>query len=811
MIPSKFYAVGSSGEIVTTNDLSSITDSNFLSDFTDPYLMGYIPRDLVPACLAPIKLTAESGSLSLRPDPDVNIGWGYCTRNYRAYAGEIAVTDGSAVTRYCPVSSPQTYFINDIEMSRVVNQGQITVTYYAEFIKNDFYDTDIGTSGFVHGGTNAGSVLTSRFFTETYNITDFMDICKNGGVLIDRTLENTNSQSPIYGIQFPIRLTATDFPKPTNSDDLHGVFLDFTDTADCHIFVAIAGYNFAFPVYVNDGDSTTNLQLVPFSAFSDGSKKYMYVPPVEPTNQALRFKYDKNTGLFSNFSAVSDNTRPAFAYDSIDGYLLGGFNMGTLDKSDGLDDIAYPGHNYAIRRNFYIEWEGVSGSVVTLRLQSIYSLGDIYNFVSLWHKHAKTAADISNNYNSNIYTTVFTADDAYTGDYMYGDLAAISDRLRPWQFPSVPITANSFTPDDIPDADGIMDEETGDSIIRPDSIVVGSTAGFLTQYVLNAANVAELGAALWSGIGDANFWQNVLWTTLTASASFDVSSLLQYFISLRVYPFPLVNVSTYAGTGDNKIRIGRGAVPLTLGTSPNVGTISQYADILDAGTVQVPAYYGDFRDYAQTDIILHAPYIGTVNLAAADVIGATLHLVYAIDFAAGSCTAYLDISRGGFTYPVCLGSGTIGADVPLTADSASRRAAALFGLGDAALTNISQNASAERGAEGELDLEVNPYGMLAGAARGIMGANPIAPTMSGIGKGFDSFAGAQTAYIQIRRAITKNPGNQDKTYGRQTAKSARLGDLSGFTVCQNVDVSGLECDLETKNHIKRLLEAGIYI
>jgi len=441
----------------------------------------------------------------------------------------------------------------------------------------------------------------------------------------------------------------------------------------------------------------------------------------------------------------------------------------------------------------------------------MYTPREVYNYVRFFHKRTDTPSDT---YSAADIVTVFDVTDAPTFDTVSGTLSEIAARLRPWQMPNVDITSNTFTPEDIPEPtppEPSVDEETGDSIIRPDSIVVGSTAGFLTQYVLNAANVTELGAALWSGIGDSNFWQNVLWTTLTASASFDVSSLLQYFISLRVYPFPLVNVSTYAGTDDNKIRIGRGAVPLTLGTSPNVGTISQYADIIDAGTVQVPAYYGDFRDYAQTDIILHAPYIGTVNLAAADVIGATLHLVYAIDFAAGSCTAYLDISRGGFTYPVCLGSGVIGADVPLTADSASRRAAALFGLGDAALSNIRQNASAERGAEGELDLEVNPYGMLAGAARGILGANPIAPTMSGIGKGFDSFAGAQTAYIQIRRAITKNPGNQDKTYGRQTARSARLGDLSGYTVCQNVDVSGLDCDLETKTKIKRLLETGVYI
>lgn len=449
----KLYQTESVGEIETTADLSSISDDNFLSDFTDPYLMGYIPNDQVPACLAPIKLTTADGSLTLQPDLDVNIGWGYCQRNFNADVGEIAVTDGSTLSRYCPVSSPQSFFINDIEMSRVVNQGQITVTYFAEFIKNDFYDDGIGTTGFVYGGTNAGSVVSSRFFTETYNITDFMDICKNGGVLIDRTLTSTYQYSPIYGIDFPIRLTADDFPKPTNSDDLRGVFLDFTTTADCHIFVAIAGYSFAFPVYVHSDDSISNLHLVPFSAFSDGSKKYMYVPPVEPTNQAIRCKYNKSTHVFSDFTPVADSSRPGFAYDSTDGYISGGFNLGHIDRSDGIDDIVYPGRNYAIRRNYYIEFEQASGDVVTLRIQSIYSLSDIYNFVALWHKHAKTEADISPTYNDSIYTTVFTNSNVPTLRTVSGNLSDIQVYLQPWQYPDIDITVNTFTPTDIPDSD----------------------------------------------------------------------------------------------------------------------------------------------------------------------------------------------------------------------------------------------------------------------------------------------------------------------------------------------------------------------
>jgi len=778
--------------IEMTASFMSIPD--LIDKMGDQYLMGYVPSDGMGVDAVDITNTGDVITMTRKPG---NFGWGYCKWGYEygAGPGTIYYNNNGTVERSWGIDYDCS-FINAAEMCRLNTRPGMSIFLSVASVHNNLIDGNKMTQFANYVNQQVGGVFDGWL---DFTIDQYHDIIKNDTPIFDRDVHVSNE-----GVTVHLTIRPSDFDNDGMKFALISTEYDFV--LHCRIF----GFRLNQSLYYYDSTNIPTFNIMPFFQIPHNDGKMILMPGSLDMAQ-INITYS-NGGITAGRGNVGGYYNNKYIQNGDNATIFGAFDLGELSVND-IDFTRVFSSSlgwWAFVGNYVLASTSVGSGTAVFRANAMYTPRDVYNYIRFFHKRTDTPSD---NYSAVDTVTVFDPTETPTFDTVSGTLSQIAARLRPWQMPNVDITANDFTPEDIPapTPEPTDDQETGDNIIRPGSIVVGSTAGFLTQYVLTAANVSELGAALWSGIGDSNFWQNVLWTTLTASASFDVSSLLQYFISLRVYPFPLVNVSTYAGTGDNKIRIGRGAVPLTLGSSPNVGTISQYADILDAGTVQVPAYYGDFRDYAQTDIILHAPYIGTVNLAAADVIGATLHLVYAIDFAAGSCTAYLDISRGGFTYPVCLGSGVIGADVPLTADSASRRAAALFGLGDAALSNIRQNAGAERGAEGELDLEVNPYGMLAGAARGILGANPIAPTMSGIGKGFDSFAGAQTAYIQIRRAITKNPGDQDKTYGRQTARSARLGDLAGFTVCQNVDVSGLDCDLETKTKIKRLLETGVYI
>lgn len=784
--------------IEITKHLLEIT--GFTDTMADAYLMGYIPADKMPAAFMPVYLSGGVGEMSAIYRPK-NTGWGYgwldTNAEYR-YATSFTRVNGSIIAR--PDFRTQYRLFNAAKMARANTGMQISILFTFAFIDDAVYDGDGGTVDFVQGGLDAGGWGQA---TQTINYTfdHFADIIKNDLPLFSIT--KTGNTGVINGKSF------TFAPRPSEFGDSNDITADHKYIVDsgqgARAIVFIDGYSIsASMAYANGNGGTTTYYLRPFTypdidavGNFDATKAMLF--PAEQSNmsQRLSWAYNTDTGIFE---LTPGNTQTYTIAD----YNInpGGFNFGTITENDA--DFTSPTQGrrtLLIKKSLWLNATGY-GTRKSGNIQNMYTPMDIYRHALLYHKHTTDGTQISYG-DGNTWTTRFDASDAPSGEILTGSFSAIAGNLRPWQLPDVDISANSFTPEDIPaDDPGSDAEDTGDSILRPSSISVGGTNGFVTQYVLTAAQIAALGSGLWAGVADRAFWDNWIWTALLEAGTFNVSDILQFFISLRVYPFSLINVTSYQGTGSAALWLGRGTKAIDLGTQDNLGTISQYADILDAGSLNVPAYYGDFRDYDHVSVTLHAPYIGTISLAAGDVVGAALHLFYAIDFASGSCTAYLDISRGGIQYPICIGSGVIGADVPLTADSAARRVAAAVDLGFDTVAGISAVFSGD------------PLGA-AGAAANMAKQQPTVPTLSATGKGFDSFAGAQTAYIQIRRgkyAEGKTPGSAFKsTYGEQLDQPAAIGSFAGFTKFVNVDTAGLQCDAAERSAILTQLQSGVYI
>ena len=61
----------------------------------------------------------------------------------------------------------------------------------------------------------------------------------------------------------------------------------------------------------------------------------------------------------------------------------------------------------------------------------------------------------------------------------------------------------------------------------------------------------------------------------------------------------------------------------------------------DAGSVAVPQYYGDYRDWTITTYQIYLPFIGIVDLDARNVVGKTLYLKYVINISDGSAVCQL--------------------------------------------------------------------------------------------------------------------------------------------------------------------------
>lgn len=396
---------------------------------------------------------------------------------------------------------------------------------------------------------------------------------------------------------------------------------------------------------------------------------------------------------------------------------------------------------------------------------------------------------------------------------------------------------NIFDYKDIPEPAPPSDEREniGDKITRPASIGVGGTNGFVTQYALNRSDVAQLGALLWTSFVDQDYWKNFLFSLALDTGTLQLSGLLNFFVSMKVYPFSLRNIAGYQGFGQD-MYVGTGIIPLHFST--NIGVLSNYCDYISGGHIDIPRYFNDYRDYINTEISLYLPFCGTVQLNPGDVIGNRIDIQYAIDFATGGCIAYVDLTTGdGAGYPVGALPGQIGADIPLTATAAGEVAARFIGdgLNVAGMIGgeVSRTASGVAGALGG-----NPSGgsgggsIFAGVAGMYGGAGAAmaadlapglarqglqmlqrgavqAPMLSG-GRGFASFGAPARPFVQIRRGIYPEVSGLADIVGKPAAGTYTIGSLSGY-VQGDAKVDGLSCPDSDKAKIKNLIAGGIYV
>lgn len=756
-----------------------------INDMGDQYLMGYVPSDGMGVDAVDITNTGDIITMSRKPG---NFGWGYCHWGYNSGAapGTIYYDNNGTLERSWGIDYDCS-FINAAEMCRLNTRAGMSINLSVASVNNNYLDGYKMTQFCNYLSHQVGGVFDGWL---DFTIADFYDIIKNDTPFFDRDVS-------VPGEGVTVRLTL----RPSDFENDSGYKFALIDTGlgfalHCRIF----GFRLNQSLYYYDSATIPTFNIMPFFQIPHNDGKMILMPGSLDMSQ-IDITYS-NGGITAGRGNVGGYYNNKYIQNGDNATIFGAFDFGELSVND-IDFTRVFSSSlgwWAFVGNYVLTSTSVGSGTAVFRTNAMYTPRDVYNYIRFFHKRTDTPSD---SYSAADTVTVFDPTEAPTFDTVSGTLSAIAARLRPWQMPNVDITSNTFAPEDIPDPDPDPGaEDTGDSITRPSAISVGGTNGFVTQYVLTSAQIAALGRGLWAGVADRAFWDNWLWTALLEAGTFNVSDILQFFISLRVYPFSLINVSSYQGTGSAALWLGRGTKAIDLGTQDNLGTISQYADILDAGSLTVPAYYGDFRDYDHVSITLHAPYIGTISLAPGDVVGAALHLFYAIDFASGSCTAYLDISRGGIQYPICIGSGVIGADVPLSADSAARRVAAAIDLGFDTVAGISAVFSGD------------PLSA-AGAAANMAKQQPTVPTLSATGKGFDSFAGAQTAYIQIRRgkyAEGKTPGAAFKsTYGEQLDQPAAIGSFTGFTKFVNVDTAGLQCDAAERSAILTQLQSGVYI
>lgn len=360
-----------------------------------------------------------------------------------------------------------------------------------------------------------------------------------------------------------------------------------------------------------------------------------------------------------------------------------------------------------------------------------------------------------------------------------------------------------------------------------------SNAGGLAQWVVTQQTLLSLQAFL-NG--------TYLPTAEDLDADFKGTNPQQYIVSVQKYPYDI----PYQGTSGT-IYIGRNSTSLSgyklFADWGGVSVLPINAICTeDFGTIQIPRYYDDFRDYL-SKIILFLPFIGTAELDPRLYIGHSVGLIYTIDYNTGSVCA--EIKRDGLTMETK--TATISITIPFMAADMGSYQNALAQLDyskeltkikgvQTALTTGFQIGSAALGAYNSGG--VPGLGQLSAIAAGgaQLAANgttldyidyqiehtaPSVGTISTASAANAFFMDARARILIIRPSMLAgyDPAEYSHTVGNACCRTGRLADFSGYTlaaaaVLNSVTTKGSSPRAANEQELQALRRAllnGVYL
>lgn len=307
--------------------------------------------------------------------------------------------------------------------------------------------------------------------------------------------------------------------------------------------------------------------------------------------------------------------------------------------------------------------------------------------------------------------------------------------------------------------------------VPPVPVIGGSSNALFTVYNPEMEQLNGLGNVLWS--------QSILEQIVRMFTNNPMDAIISLHI---IYATPSLG-------GTKNIKLGY------IDTNvPCPWVDKQYVKI-SCGTVTVPEYYGDARDYiGSTDVSIYLPFIGFRNLKTADIIGSEITVDYTVDVYTGTVLCNITINKRGTTKVMYTFEGNCSVSIPLTGSDRSRQ-----------ISSIGT--------------------MIAGSAVGGVGGALLAGTGAIAGGGaqssiqrtsnFSGNAGAmgiKKPYIIVNRNIPYDADRYNELYGYTANKTVLLGALSGYTRVKAVHVENISnATVDEKNEIERLLKNGVII
>lgn len=760
-------------------------------NFANPYMMGYIPAGEVPVPLILSNWTVDGDGedrvIHFRRANNENMLWGlsmaYVSNNSSWDGAHFYYSSNDATwKRVTGLTTRFSYFINETEVINYQNSGYYTISYVSVKHNQDGTWSDNTINNLFKISKNAEEIRKFIAGEENWTLQ----------IAGQNTLDVNYSMVNDYGM---LEYDGGDYT-------IYFCFYGFTQSG--------APSSCALSVTGGRGSS-----LTPFFKFSATN--------TNTQDATICFTASNAPG---EFNGITYNTITHTISSSLQPKYNGMF-LGITDSDLPESEIPYDPNRY--KSNVYKQFFMYASNII-----SAIPLTEAYKYICIPNKFYKNATSMSNvpasaSYNENYTVALFDKSNKPLWTRATGSFASLLPKLQIWQYPGTDISENDFDPGHIippsprPDPVPPDDDENGGDDYEPnDPAGLGVGTGFTTMYAIRSAHLRELGNKLWTGFTDINdYINNFIFAVDPNTGSVNFADIMQFFISLRAYPCP-ISAMTSTSAGGQDMYIGSGAAPIHLNT--NFSIVDEYIGTINAGELEVPFWFGDYRDYS-LECIVYLPYCGTAELNAADIMGGKLSAFYTVDFCTGACMAYvLCDTWDGTRIRVASLSGQLGADLPMTATNAGQVAARMYGdrinvaeniLGGvkSAVTGIGAVASGNfAGAVRQgFDAFISPA-LNEERLKSQMGTrSAIAAPMLSAGRGLASFTDAKTVFLQIRSPIYAAPSNYNAAVGQPATDAVTIGDCSGFCQFINVDVSGITTDAEDQRAIRQALESGVII
>lgn len=324
--------------------------------------------------------------------------------------------------------------------------------------------------------------------------------------------------------------------------------------------------------------------------------------------------------------------------------------------------------------------------------------------------------------------------------------------------------------------------DSSDLISIPGNPTIGVTnAGFINVYKPSIGALQGLGDIIFPNVASAT---DIVDAVIKLCETIANSNLINYVIDCHVIP-----VTPQTGTNSN-IKVGFRDTGISV---PKV--TNDYIDVT-CGSLNIPEFFHGFQDYASTRSKLYLPFIGFVDTKPEYWQAGTISVDYKFNVIDGSFMCYVRSvsSKSALNGSVIAQyAGNACMHFPLTGVNYANMVSGLVGAAVSAASGGTSSAV---------------LGSALSAANTIAQGGDV--QQSNAYNSTAALLGVRTPYLLIERPVAAYPATYAHSKGYPSNIATLLSNVTGFTIIEDIDLSGIPLTQGELEELRGLLKEGVY-